>query len=64
MISTKDVSKYDYLRHRPFLVIERYRHATKGQRQRSTGPDLTTTDRPVIVQRVSDRDHPHRDGDY
>jgi hypothetical protein len=52
---SKDVSKFDYLRRRPFLVIERYRHATKGERQRSKGPDLSTTDYPFIVHRVNDR---------
>ena len=55
MIATRDVSKFDYLRHRPFLVIERYRQATKGQRASSKGSDLSTTDHPFIVRRISHR---------
>lgn len=58
MTPNKDTSYLDYLRHRPFLVIEVW--ASPGERVRterkdwhSTSGNMIVTDRPKVLQRIS-----------
>jgi hypothetical protein len=58
MTPTKNVSKFDYLRHRRFLIIQRFMQPTaqaytsqKGWAKQSN--NCKTIDHPSIVQRIS-----------
>lgn len=55
MIATKDVTKFDYLRHRPFLVIETFFHPETGVRTERKGcmKHPTSTENPRLLWRIS-----------
>lgn len=58
MTRTKDTSRLDYLRHRPFLVITEVTRPGRGVRTETAGWMQDTTnishqDEPSITQRVS-----------
>lgn len=58
MKSTKDVSKYDYLRRRQFLVIETYIVPVGGVRTERKGwkeHNFTLSERHRVVDRISDK---------
>lgn len=54
---SKDVSKYDYLRNRPFLVITLYHQPCEGARTERRGwaneSTLRTVEHPAVVSRIS-----------
>jgi hypothetical protein len=56
-VSTKHISKYDYLRHRPFLVVTFYHQPTDGARTERKGwanpSTLHTVQHPAVVTRIS-----------
>lgn len=53
MISTKDVSKFDYLRDRPFLVIDFFIRPT-GRTERK-GWTKTYEEQPRVLLRISNK---------
>jgi len=55
MISTKDVSKLDYLRHRPFLVVETFASPAHGTRTERKGwrKHPSVSEIPRLVRRIS-----------
>ena len=56
-VSTQHVSKYDYLRNRPFLVVTFYHQPAEGARTGRKGwanlETVHTEQHPVVVTRIS-----------
>jgi hypothetical protein len=60
MISVKDVSRLDYLRYRPFLVVELFIGPAAGVRTNKKGwnkniDNVNITELPSVVNRISDK---------
>jgi len=53
MISTKDVSKFDYLRDRPFLVVDFLIRPTDRTERKGWKEHHTFEEYPRILQRIS-----------